>query len=816
MALTSRKAGIRASLALSCVGSALLPLAATPLHAQATDAQGEGRTLKGVSVTSTAIDTVEQGRQQASPKAVRSVRDTPQTITVLGKDVLQQQNLISLQDALSTIPGITFGAGEGGSGFGDNINLRGYSANNDITLDGIRDSAQYSRSDNFNIEQIEVTNGATSVQNGSGSLGGNINLVSKRPLDRDQAIVQAGIGTDNYYRATADINQHLNDDIAFRLNGMFHRNDIPGRDVERLRRWGIAPSITVGMSGPTQLTLQYVHQEDRNIPQFGVPFFTTNNFMGKGTTYVGALPGVDRGAYYGYRNLDTQRINLNQINLIFDHAFSDTVSLRNYTRYQEVTQFTITDGPEGTFCLPNGSGGGVTVAGAACTTIGKFTPSGGSRGNTRDTRNRILYNQTDLKAVVNTGFIEHTLDIGASFSREIYNARSGNSERAADGTPATIPAYDALNPDNGNTYLGPVNYVVSTKPRARITDYAAYVFDAMKLGTHFEINAGLRIEQNNGQSQTTTLITAPGATFGQVAPPPPTPLPTTGTYNFATTVYNRNTLFSYRVGLVYKPIETVSLYVAYGNSKTPSQTTVNSAGTCSIAGVTTLTLTTSTCSTRPEGAKNYEIGGKAELFDGGLLLTAAIFRNDRDSYRVPSGDSTLPDQQTDGHSRVDGIILGASGHITPAWSITANYSYLKSKLIQGVSDRCLANPSSGNCTAPALVPLAGSELLNAPKHSGSVYTAYFFPFGLTVGYGATYQGSFALNTPTASAPIVYRSDSYVVHNANVSYEFTKALSVQLNVKNIGNKLYYNRIRANSGWATPGDARSAVFTLTYKM
>src|SRR3546814_13287491 len=81
----------------------------------------------------------------------------------------------------STIPGITFGAGEGGGGYGDSINLRGYSASNDITVDGVRDSAQYSRTDPFNLQQIEVYNGANSVYNGSGSVGGTINLVQKTP-----------------------------------------------------------------------------------------------------------------------------------------------------------------------------------------------------------------------------------------------------------------------------------------------------------------------------------------------------------------------------------------------------------------------------------------------------------------------------------------------------------------------------------------------------------------------------------------------------------------------------------------------------------
>ena len=91
----------------------------------------------------------------------------PQTITVVSQEQLRQQNLLTLRDALATIPGITFGAGEGGGGYGDSINLRGYSANNDLTVDGVRDSAQYSRTDPFNLQQIEVYNGANSVFNGS-------------------------------------------------------------------------------------------------------------------------------------------------------------------------------------------------------------------------------------------------------------------------------------------------------------------------------------------------------------------------------------------------------------------------------------------------------------------------------------------------------------------------------------------------------------------------------------------------------------------------------------------------------------------------
>ena len=130
-------------------------------------------------------------------------------MTIVSDQVIRRQNLLTLRDALATLPGITFGAGEGGGGYGNSINLRGYSANNDITVDGVRDSAQYSRGDPFNIQQLEVYNGANSVFNGSGSVGGTINIVSKVPQADDLTILSAAVGTDDYSRATVDTNRRV-------------------------------------------------------------------------------------------------------------------------------------------------------------------------------------------------------------------------------------------------------------------------------------------------------------------------------------------------------------------------------------------------------------------------------------------------------------------------------------------------------------------------------------------------------------------------------------------------------------------------------
>lgn len=773
-------------LAMSCVGSIIsAPAMAADIGADAGAEQNErDRREERESII---VNGQHYQTQQESPKSTRSVRDTPQTVTVITGETIEQQNLLTLRDMLSTVPGITFGAAEGGSPPADSITLRGYSAGSDITQDGVRDSGAYNRSDNFNMEQLEIVNGANSVYGGSGSVGGSINIVTKRPLAETRIVGSAGIGTDNYYRGSIDANVRASDMLAFRLNAMVHKNDVPGRDVEKYDRWGVAPSVTLGVGGPTSLTLQYLHQEDDNIPQYGVPYYAVAG---------GMIPGVDRSDYFGYRNIDTQDITVDQATLTFEHQISDAVSIRNLSRWQQVSQLTVVGPPQGTYCLATG----VTPTGGSCTVnvtgIGNVTvPNGyyligGPRGNLRDSQNEIMYNQFDLRAVFNTGAIEHTLVAGASASWEKYFLSTGNVYRNANGTVANaaFPLINFGNPNEivpgpaglgrvygSNVYTGPVNFFESGRQRGEVDNYAVYLFDAMKIGK-FEINGGLRWEHNSGNYRTDTSTAATLTTpQGAIVPGP--------------VLRNSADMFSYRIGLVYKPVEAVTLYAAYGNSKTPSISAVN--GACTVA----------TCNVDPESARNFEVGAKAEIADGKLLLAASAFRNERNQYKVQSPDPiTMPDQVLDGKSRVDGIALSVIGKITPQWSVTANYTYLDSELLRSVA---VGLPD----------PAKGAEFQQTPKHSGSLFTTYEFPFGLTLGYSMTYQGSFALNLPTLASPTVYRSKDYLIHSAYVAYSVTDSLKAQLNVKNFTDELYFTRVR-NNGWATPGDARAAIFSLTY--
>jgi len=806
--------------AIAPLAAALASLLALPAWAETSaDAAAAAR-------EPTNLDSIEVQAQRvqkaSSPKYTEDLIDTPQTITVISKEVMDQQGLLMLRDVLTTLPGITFGAGEGGGGYGDSINLRGFSANSDITTDGVRDSAQYTRSDTFNLESLELVNGANSVYSGAGSVAGNINLVTKTAQAGDFDALTVGAGTDSYGRITFDGNHDFDNGTAFRINAMVHQNDVPGRDFEKFERWGIAPSLALGLGSDTRLTLSYLHQEDDNTPQYGVPYYR-NAFND------GPLPGVDTSNYYGYHNIDKQEIEVDMLTGVFEHDFSDNVSLRSLARYQKVDQVSLVDATQGTWCLannltPTGTSCVVGTGGAAVTVpVGRYLPSG-PRGYMRDTSNAIAISQTDLTIDFNTGTIEHALVAGLSFSQETFDLDTSNVFRNDDGTnpfvatpfdPAHLPFMDIANPDS--LYTGPYNKTLIGRTAGTLNNQAAYVFDTIRFNDQWLLNLGARYEHNEGDSTNwnVKLYTAP-----TIANPNPDNTNIGSITGRSTPASNEENLFSYRAGVVFKPVDNASIYLSYANSKTPSKASVN--GSCLTTSTTS--GTTDNCNVGPENAVNIELGTKWELLDKRLALTAALFRNERENFKVADPDPTnlLGEQSLDGRARVQGVALGVSGRVTRAWSVFANYTYLDSEVLRSVSDFCLSHPGAPNCGNNATFPdpQKGNPLTNTPKHSASLWTTYTLNDWI-FGYGATYQGEFylnnsflATNNSVTTQTDLYKTPDYWVHRAMIGYQVNDSLALQLNINNLFDEEYYLRIR-NNGWATSGDARSATLTATYR-
>ncbi len=749
--------------------------------AHAAEAQQEKTQLPTVKVEDSAIP--YKAETVSSPKYTEPLRDTPQNITVITNDLIQAQGVQSLRDILSNVPGITFGGAEGGNGYGDNIILRGYDISNnssDITVDGVRDTGRFTRSDSFNLESVEVIKGANSVYSGAGSVSGTVNMVTKSPKNEDVSTVTAGIGTDNYQRATLDTNKVIGEGVAFRVNLMTHANEVAGRDYVEYERWGIAPSIAFGLATDTKIVLSAHFQDDKGWNDYGVPIR-----MGR------EVPGVERSNYYGFHNLDGENTDSRSLSATVEHHFSNTLSLRNLSRWSQVDARFINTALQGRVCIEAGEYPiGVAVPAdnppPLCTASGTYEYSGGPRAAGRDSINTTALNQLDLTWDFSVGNIENTLVLGNQISTERGDRENFNYVNTA----GTIQVADLYNPNS--YWAGPVNKTLSGKSNSELDVVAFYGSNTIKFSPQWQANIGLRYDHFTLSQETFTVSN------GQITSPTP---PAAGEPFVPAAFKFDEELFSGRVGLVYKPQENASIYASYSSSANPTAPSANA--TCNYR---------TNCFTDPEKSRNYELGTKWDLFDNKLGLTAALFRNEKTNARVPSDTEQNSVVILEGESRVDGIELGVSGQINDSWSVFAGYVFLDSETLQSVSNVVAARDGD---------PQKGHALANTPENSGTVWTTYTFDSGLGLSYGLRFAsgaymsyGPTTLVTEDGSVTLDPKIPSYVIHNLAANYVIGQA-TLQLNINNLTNEEYFTSITTNPNrWALPAPERSAIFTASY--
>ena len=260
--------------------------------------------------------------QVSSAKYTEPLLDTPQSVSVVPQQVMAEQNTATLRDALRNVAGISLAAGEGSSQ-GDNLTIRGFTARNDIFLDGMRDFGSYYR-DTFNQEQVQVLEGPSAVTFGRGTTGGVVNEVSKSPGMNRFISGNTTFGSDLTRRISADINEplpQLGSGAAFRLNLMGDDNKVADRDDSEYRRYGFAPSIAFGLDGPTRVVISYFHQSENDTPDYGIPWL------------FNAPAPVARNNYYGFEDANFLRTNDDIVSAKVEHDVNRHITLRNVVRY---------------------------------------------------------------------------------------------------------------------------------------------------------------------------------------------------------------------------------------------------------------------------------------------------------------------------------------------------------------------------------------------------------------------------------------------------------------------------------------------------
>jgi catecholate siderophore receptor len=376
---------------------------------------------------STTLGTIDiqgswEGRA-SSPKFTQPLRDTPQTIQVIDRELFTQQGATTLSEALRNSPGVgTFYAGENGNtSTGDAIYMRGFDTSSSIFADGVRDLGSISR-DLFNVEAVEVEKGPAGTDNGRGAPTGAINTVSKQANLMNAMAVMASGGVDGQRRITADWNQSIGlSGSALRVNALWQDSDVAGRDHVRNKRWGLAPTLGLNLDGATRLHVSLYYAEQDNVPDGFVPTIGLPGWTPQfGLEQLVGHP-VDPENFYGTRD-DHDDVTAQMYTLRLEHDISGAFRLTNTMRWGETRQdyllssYTVTGGNAGANTPMSGNVKWTDVDDLSTYTLNR------SNNNFRDQRNRILTDQLNLRADFTTGGVQHSLSTGLELTREQQRA----------------------------------------------------------------------------------------------------------------------------------------------------------------------------------------------------------------------------------------------------------------------------------------------------------------------------------------------------------------------------------------------------------
>ena len=276
---------------------------------------------------------------QASNKFPQPIVNTPKSITVLTKEVLEDQKATTLRQALLNTAGVTLGTGEGGNAFGDRFFIRGFDARNDIFLDGIRDAGVSVR-ENFFTEQVEILRGPGSSFAGRGVTGGAINIVTKQATTAGNFYnMDTTFGTDMTKRIVLDVNQVINPTLAFRAGGLFQDANVAGRDRIKDDRDGFFVAAKYTPVDAVKVWGNFIHTNLHGLPDFGVPYYRPGSPIPGGlypNKAGGPFPdfGASRNNFYGFVNRDYQSIKQDIGTANVEVTISPELTVSNKTRLQ--------------------------------------------------------------------------------------------------------------------------------------------------------------------------------------------------------------------------------------------------------------------------------------------------------------------------------------------------------------------------------------------------------------------------------------------------------------------------------------------------
>jgi catecholate siderophore receptor len=430
-------------------------LAGTALAARrnATAGDGTGKTYtlelrlepERVEVTGRA-EPYRPGVSSTATRTLTALRDLPQTLTVLPRELLADQNSQSLGSAMRNVAGVTVAQGEGNR---DQLVIRGISTASDFFVNGVRDDQERFR-DLYNVQSVEVLQGPAAVLFGRGGAGGVVNLVTTRPSRQMPSEVVVSLGSFDHKRATAQLGGGLNDKIAYRLNLM--TEDSGGfRDAFFLKRYAVNPTLGFDLDASTTLTVGFEHLSDHRLADRGIP------------SQAGRPLAVAAHQLFGSERQNDARSGNDTASVIVEHRFSPRLLLRNSFlsgRYDKFYQN--------------------VYPGSAVNAAGSFSLA----AYNHDVDRINTFNQTDLIYTARLAGMTHTLLAGTEFGHQFQDELRQTAANIANVSVAA-PVRDA------DFAAAP-----TTVNRQATSDIAAaYVQDQMTLGGGFKAVVGARTDR---------------------------------------------------------------------------------------------------------------------------------------------------------------------------------------------------------------------------------------------------------------------------------------------------------------------------------
>ncbi|CAM3357389.1 catecholate siderophore receptor Fiu [Asticcacaulis taihuensis] len=612
----------------------------------------------------------------SSKKATADLIDTPQTIQVIGKEIIREQGATTLTEALRNSAGVgTFYLGENGStSTGDAVYMRGSDASGSIFVDGVRDVASVSR-DVFNIESVEVLKGAAGTDVGRGSATGAINLYTKHAAPHDFASASVSAGGGDFSRATADANWKLAETSALRLNLMAQDAGIAGRDAIKNKRWGAAASLGFGLGTSTRYFLDVMHVDQDNTPDGGVSTIGLPGYSAPDDRdFLNDAAPVNPKNFYGTKD-DFDDIQTDVVTFSIEHDFNNGLHLSNLTRWSQTDQdYQLT----------------AIMGQAATSTRPLLTPDPADPStwtltrlvNNKDVRNTMLTNQTNLQAHFRTAGLEHSLSTGLELISEEQKSLAFDST-----TAGAYPAVSVYTPDaNVSGYTRKHSGAYSDGQTDTI---GLYVNDTIRFSEAWQVSAGLRLDHYKTDYKSV-------AVDGTV------------------TAYKaEDDLLTGKFGLVYKPATNGSIYASYAITQQPP-------GGASFTLAADDAANANNPNVDPQKAETSEIGTKWDLLHRRLSLTGALYRTQYSDTIATDTDGTFYHA---GEKSVSGIELGVVGQLNPHWNISAGYTVMDTK-VKNVA---------------AVTADGSADLAYSPTDAFTLWTTYASK-RFTIGGGARYNG----------------------------------------------------------------------------